>query len=147
MANSVLPLKRKQSILHLLESEWDFDGTVQWMLKEFRDDDAIKAAKNKEKLCMNILTLGGTGLNQHVNIVAFQQALAEYADNLRQKDQAQSNARLTEAIKERDRYRDLLADAEARAREATDDARDKERKLNAAERSVLRYELTGAAAA
>ena len=107
----------------------------------------VSAFLNKEKLCMNILTLGGTGLNQHVNIVAFQQALAEYGENLRQKDQAQANARLNDAIKERDRYRDLLADAEARAREATDDARDKERKLNAAERSVLRYELTGAAAA
>lgn len=146
MANSVLPVKRKQAILRMLENDWDVDGTIAWMLKEFADDPAIASAKNKEKLCRNILTLGGSGLNQHVNILAFQQALDEYSETLRLREEARLNARLDEAVKDRERYREQAADAEARARAANDEVRDLERKLNASERQVLRHELAAAPA-
>ena len=68
--------KRRDACLHLLRNDFDIEGTIRWMLREYADDPAMLRASNKEKLARNVITIGGSGDQQALNMVAFQQALA-----------------------------------------------------------------------
>ncbi len=69
--------------MHLLRKDFDIDGTIEWMLNEYADDPTIQRAANKGKLCRNIITIGGTGEHKDLNLVAFQQALVIFSQDVR----------------------------------------------------------------
>ena len=76
---SISVAKRREACLRLLRSDFDIDATVEWVMKEYADDPSFERAKNKERLARNIVTIGGSGDQQALNLVAFQQALSQYA--------------------------------------------------------------------
>ena len=82
---SISVTKRRDAVLRLLRSDFDIDGTVQWVMLEFADEPAMQRAKNKEALARNIVTIGSQGDQQSLNMVAFQQALAIHAEDQRRK--------------------------------------------------------------
>ena len=63
---------RREACLHLLRSELDIDGTIEWMLNEYALEPTIQRTVNKEKLCRNVITIGGRGEQKYLNLVAFQ---------------------------------------------------------------------------
>ena len=103
--------RRREACLHLIQSRFDVDGTIAWFLTTYADDPAVEAAKDKEKFARNLITMGGSGLNQIVNIIAFHQALMEHEDeNVRRHTsvaEAKSTALTGDVTRERDRNHDL----------------------------------------
>ena len=63
----------------------DIDATTKWVVKEYADDPSMQRATNKDRLARNIITIGGSGDQQQLNMVAFQQALAQHAEEQRRK--------------------------------------------------------------
>ena len=70
--------RRVQACAKSIDSEFDFDNVIAWMLQEFGDDDTIKRAKDPHKLCRNIITMGGGGREKDLNIAAFREAFTKY---------------------------------------------------------------------
>lgn len=60
MPKAIDETKRKLAFQKLIESKMDINSTVDWMLKEFKDDPAIAGAKNPAQLCRNIFDLPAT---------------------------------------------------------------------------------------
>ena len=141
---TVPTFKRKQACRWYMDSGFDAEGTIARMLDEFADDPAIARARNKEKLCRNIITMGGNGLNFEANQNAFQGALLDFVAAQRAKADAEHQAKMREITAERDSYRERAADAEARATAKTDEVIDLERKLANAERQTLTLRLQAA---
>ena len=106
--------KRREACLHLLRNDFDIDATVDWVLREFADEPSMERAKNKGKLARNIVTIGGSGDQQSLNLVAFEQALAIYGEEKRRKSVSAlegENKALKEALeRERDRNEELGKD-------------------------------------
>ena len=106
---------RVQACARSIDSEFDFDNVIAWMLQEFGDDDTIKRTKDPYKLCRNIITMGGGGREKDLNIAAFREAFTKYL-----------------ASHEK-RLRDRLDDSEKRLRDTMDAghrALDDERQAN-----------------
>ena len=108
--------KRRDACIQLLRNEFDIEGTVKWAVREYADDPAMARATNKERLARNIITIGGSGDQQALNMVAFQQALAIHA--------AEQNRRaISRQEAEVERLAQKLEQAEARANEVERDYR------------------------
>ena len=108
--------KRRDACLHLLRSEFDIDGTVKWVIREYAEDPAMERATNKERLARNIITIGGSGDQQALNMVAFQQALAIHASEQSRRAISQQEAEVT-------RLTQKLDQSEARANDVERDYR------------------------
>ena len=100
--------KRREACLRLLRSEFDIEGTIKWVLREYANDPAVERATNKEKLARNVITMGSSGDQQALNMVAFQQALTEHfgdqlrkANNLADTEKGQLKENLTLAEERR----------------------------------------------
>ena len=100
---SISVVKRREACLRLLRSEFDLEATIAWVLKEYADDPFVLRAKNKEKLARNIVTIGGSGDQQELNMLAFQQALATFATEQRQSSLAALRAEKESLVQERDK--------------------------------------------
>lgn len=76
------------------------------------DEPAIQQAKNKHKLALNIVSMGGSGLNQDANITAMRRAMDIYSDEKHQAEVqklTQENAALKAEL---DRERNAKQDVE-----------------------------------
>ena len=105
--------KRMQGCLYLLKHQFDIESTIDYVIRECSDEPAMERAKDKRKLARNIVTIGGTGDQQQLNLVAFKDALREFED---------------------DRQRHLQAEFRRDLEEARRQARDAEQRAFAAER-------------
>ena len=90
--------KRPTACFHLLKHEFDIDGTVDHVVKEFADEPAMQRAKNPRKLARNIVTIGRSGDQQEMNLHAFKQAL-EWLDQDRQRNLQAEHRREVECLK------------------------------------------------
>ena len=90
---SISPHKRMNACLRLIRNDFDIEGTVAWVMREYADDPAMQQAKHKEKLARNIITIGGSGDQQYMNLAAFKDALRLFEDT------AQKNRELVFAEK------------------------------------------------
>ena len=104
--------RRTDACLYLLRHNGDIDATVRYVLKEMADEPAIQQAKNKEKLARNIISMGGSGLNQDANITAMRRAMDIYADEKHQAEVAKLNQELTALKAELERERNAKQDVE-----------------------------------
>ena len=77
------PDRRKRACMYHIESRLNTDKTVEWMLKEFANDEAVKRAKYPEKLCRNIITMGAQGRERFMNQQAHAAALFEIMERER----------------------------------------------------------------
>ena len=112
-----IPLhKRTQGCLYLLKHQFDIEGTIDYVVREFADEPAMQRAQDKRKLARNIVTIGSTGDQQQLNLVAFRDALQEF-------DQDRQQRREAEFKRELDALRDQIRSAEARAVNAERDFR------------------------
>ena len=127
---SVSPARRREACLHFLRSNFDVDATVAWMIKEWREDPVIARAVNKDKLCRNIITIGSTGDQQYLNMVAFQQALDIYNQEIQKRDQERLQNDLKKAIQDADKYRELYE-------EQIGDIRDLNEQLRSSQRETI----------
>lgn len=104
--------RRTDACLYLLRHNGDIDATVKWILREMADEPAIQQAKNKPKLALNIISMGGSGLNQDANITAMRRAMDIYSDEKHQAEVqklTQENAALKAEL---DRERNAKQDVE-----------------------------------
>lgn len=108
--------KRTQGCLYLLRHNFDIEGTIDFVLKECADEPAMKRSKHPRKLARNLVTIGGSGDQQQLNLVAFKDALREFEDD-RQRNREQEHKREMDAV------RSQLRDAEQRAYSAERDYR------------------------
>ena len=104
--------RRTDACLYLLRHNGDIDATVRYVLKELADEPAIQQAKNKEKLARNIISMGGSGLNQDANITAMRRAMDIYADEKHQAEVAKLNQELAALKAELERERNAKQDVE-----------------------------------
>jgi hypothetical protein len=100
------------------------------MIKEWREDPVIARAVNKDKLCRNIITIGSTGDQQYLNMVAFQQALDIYNQEIQKRDQERLQNDLKKAIQDADKYRELYE-------EQVGDIRDLNEQLRSSQRETI----------
>ncbi|CAI8028218.1 hypothetical protein GBAR_LOCUS16101 [Geodia barretti] len=100
------------------------------MIKEWREDPVIARAVNKDKLCRNIITIGSTGDQQYLNMVAFQQALDIYNQEIQKRDQERLQNDLKKAIQDADKYRELYE-------EQIGDIRDLNEQLRSSQRETI----------
>ena len=129
--------KRTEACKQLLRNEFDVDTTVKWVLRTYADEPEFVRATNKDRLARNIVTIGGSGIQQELNLVAFQQALAWHAAEQRRRE-ASVHEQVVEDLKAK-----LLA-TENRADEAAGEYRnqvtkvqDLQEKLATTERELL----------
>ena len=111
---SVSMIKRTEACLRLLRSDFDIEGTIEWMLNEYADDPTIQRAANKEKLCRNMITIGGTGEQKYLNLVAFRQALIIFSRDVNRNRAAKHETRISklkeqpqESLRIEEMYREL----------------------------------------
>ena len=141
---SISITKRRDACLRFLRSDFDIDGTVAWVMREYMDDPSMERAKNKGKLARNIVTIGGSGDQQALNMVAFQQALAVLADEQRRKavkahtDETSALRGQNAALQER------LHEIEAELRDRTDRLYDQQEKFHGVEKERLQALATSA---
>ena len=81
--------RRREACLHFIENGFDSERTVAWMLKTFADEPSFLRAKNKARLALNTITIGGQGDQQQLNMIAFQGAITEANDKLRDRREAE----------------------------------------------------------
>ena len=74
MAGITIP-KRAQACYHLMTHDFDIDRTVDHIVEAFADEPAMQRANNPRKLARNIVTIGGSGDQQEMNLQAFKVAL------------------------------------------------------------------------
>ena len=133
--------KRRDAVLRLLRSDFDIDGTVAWVVREYAEEPTMERAKNKEKLARNLVTIGSSGDQQALNMVAFQQALALHAEDQRRKAVNVHEA-TTDAMKvELDRARSQIDDLEKDYRDQVNKVQNLQERLSEAEKSALRQAL------
>lgn len=104
--------RRTDACLYLLRHNGDVDATVKYVLKEMADEPAIQQAKNKEKLVRNIVSMGGSGLNQDANITAMRRAMDIYSDEKHQAEVEKLTRRVTTLESELERERSAKQDVE-----------------------------------
>ena len=104
--------RRTDACLYLLRHNGDVDATISYVLREMADEPAIQQAKNKDKLARNIISMGGSGLNQDANITAMRRAMDIYADEKHQAEVAKLNQELTALKAELERERNAKQDVE-----------------------------------
>lgn len=122
--------RRTDACLYLLRHNGDVDATIKYVLKEMADEPAIQQAKNKEKLVRNIVSMGGSGLNQDANITAMRRAMDIYSDEKKQAEIAkltQENAALKAEL---DRVRNAKQDVELEYRKLSEQHNIKSEQLN-----------------
>ena len=115
-----VPFKyREAACLKFIESGFKIETTIGWMQSQYGEEDSMKRAKYPEKLCRNILTLGGGGNEQQLNIVAFKNALGEYQRQLQERHEASASVKISnlesqlqEAESDKDVLQLRLADAQ-----------------------------------
>lgn len=150
--------RRREAVLRLLNSDFDIDSTVKWVLRELADEPVMMRAKNKEALARNIITIGSTGIQQELNLVAFQQALAEYGatrrksamDSLTQENKALEDKVAALESDVREQRREIQTQARSldkvhTAKDEVEKARDELRQqLMAADRETMALRLEAA---
>ena len=111
---SMSMIMRREACLHLLRSELDIDGTIEWMLNEYADEPIIQRTANKGKLCRNVITIGGKGEQKYLNMVAFQQALIIFTQEVHRNWAAAQETRIRQledqletSHRREEKYRDL----------------------------------------
>ena len=89
--------RRRDACLHYIQSDFDIDATVRWVLREFRAEPAFLRSKNPERLARNIVTMGGQGDQQEMNAVGFMQALNLHVEGLLDRRIVQTQNELNES--------------------------------------------------
>ena len=89
--------KRKLGCLWLLNHRFDVEGAIDYVIAECADEPALQNATDKRKLARNIVTIGGTGLQQMANLSAFKEALGEF-DEERQRRVVQHHQEDLDAV-------------------------------------------------
>ena len=140
----ISPARRREACLHLIQSKFDTDATIDWFLTKFADDPAVESAQNKEKLVHNIITMGGSGLNQHVNMIAFQQALTDYQSESQRREKSVSEAEITSLKVQVESERDRTFDLQKQHNEQSRQIQQLTEKLAAAERTTYQLEAHAA---
>ena len=137
---------RQDIQLNWLQNGYDIPKAIAYGKKAHANDEAIKNAKDPDKLIRNIFDLSGHSANYQLNRLSLQNALAELGKRQTLEADAEHKAEVAKLEKDRDHYRNLLQDAERRAQSATDDKFNLQTRLSASEMAVMRYELAGATA-
>ena len=130
---SISVTKRRDACLRLLRNDFDIDGTISWMLREYADDPAMERVANKEKLARNIITIGGSGDQQALNMVAFQQALAIHASEQNRRAVSQQEAEVTRLTQKLDSVEARANDVEREYRTQVQMVQDLRERLSRAE--------------
>jgi hypothetical protein len=112
-----IPLtKRTRGCLYLLKHQFDIEATIDFVIRECADEPAMQRAQDKRKLARNIVTIGSTGDQQQLNLVAFKDALREF-------DEERQQRLMAEHKRELDTLNGRVRDAEQRAYAAERDFR------------------------
>ena len=88
--------RRQDACLHFIHNGFDADQTIAWMLTEYREEPTVLRAKHPEKLCRNIITMGGSGIEKEANIAAFNRALDVHAAQERDREAAATRQKMAE---------------------------------------------------
>lgn len=112
--------RRTDACLYLLRHNGDVEATIAYVLREMADEPAIQSAKNKEKLVRNIVSMGGSGLNQDANIQAMRRAMDIYADEKHQAEVAKLTQRVTSLEADLEKERNAKQDVELDYRKVSD---------------------------
>ena len=108
--------KRKMGCLHLLRNEFNIEGAIDFVVRECADEPAMQRSADQRKLARNIVTIGGSGDQQQLNLQAFKEALDTF-DAERQRNLFQDHKRETDDLKNQ------LQEANQRANAAERDYR------------------------
>ena len=108
--------KRKAGCLYLIKNEFDIERSVYFVVRECADEPAMQRSANQRKLARNVVTIGGSGDQQQLNLQAFKEALNDF-DAERQRNLVQDHKR------EVDELKDKLNETERRANAAERDYR------------------------
>lgn len=95
---SISIYKRALGCLYLIKHEFDIDGTVDHVIKELADEPKMRSAKYPRKLARNLVTIGGNGDQQEMNLAAFKDALHWY-DKERHQNLVNQHRREMEELK------------------------------------------------
>ena len=91
--------KRAQGCLYLLRHNFDIEETINFVIRECADEPAMQRAADKRKLARNLVTIGGSGDQQQLNLQAFKDALREFEED-RQRNREQEHKREMDALKD-----------------------------------------------
>ncbi len=91
--------KRAQGCLYLLRHNFDIEDTINFVIRECADEPAMQRAQDKRKLARNIVTIGGSGDQQQLNLAAFKDALREFEED-RMRNREQEYKREVDALKD-----------------------------------------------
>lgn len=127
------------------ESGQNATETVDWMMKEFADEDTIRRAKYPRKLCLNVITMGGSGDQKQMNIYAFNAALAKFQANEVMREVAKHRSEMDKYRSETEQLRRRLDDAHDREMQLQNTNRELENqlhnvKMDAANQRILALE-------
>jgi hypothetical protein len=111
--------KRREACLRLLRNQFDIEATIKWAIKAYADDPAMERAMHKERLARNIITIGGSGDQQQLNLVAFQQALTQFAAEQMEQAERKHQKELGEVKTELNQMREQLHETESERRGLT----------------------------
>jgi len=106
-----IPLEyRVEGTLRFIESGFKIEETIDWFLARFASLEPIVKSSNPRTLVRNMLTMGGSGWNQDLNIVAFGKAYdvvverrVTEAEATRDKQLREAKQRIATLEKERER--------------------------------------------
>jgi uncharacterized protein YllA (UPF0747 family) len=135
-------VRRRDACLRLLRSDFDIDATTKWVVKEYADDPSMQRATNKDRLARNIITIGGSGDQQQLNMVAFQQALAQHAEEQRRKAVNTEAAKAAEFAAQLDKARTQIHEMEREYREQVKKVQSLQGQLSTAKEESLQKALT-----
>ena len=138
---SISITKRKEACLHLLRNDFDIEGTIQWFLRRNSDDPVVQRAKYPEKLARNIITIGGSGDQQQLNLVAFQQALDLHAAEQRRQALNVLESKSNDLQERLDREQARNAELQGDYNRQVIKVQDLQDRLNNAEQVALRAAL------
>jgi DNA-binding SARP family transcriptional activator len=133
--------KREAACLEFIRSGFKTEATVQWMLKEYANETTIQRATHPDKLCRNIITMGGSGDQQQLNCVAFRSACDTHIKELSAKQEATLDAKYKALELDYERMRDRHDDAENRATKYGEEVRELQNRLNNMEREKHSLQL------
>ena len=143
MATTIPISKRREGCLALIRNNFDTDKAVEFVMKDCANEPAMIRAKYPERLAFNIVTIGGNGVQQQLNLIAFQQAITQHAADLNRQSVNKANAENEKLRDQNERLTEQVRELEAARASLSQQVISKTDDLRRAEVSMAQGALTG----
>ncbi len=110
-------VKREKGVRYLIDHDLDLALGVAFLVRECADEPKMKAAKDRQLLARNILTMKGTGAEKELNWRSWRDAIIKYGEDIAR---SRDGAFKEELAKKDERILELEAEARSLYRDNRD---------------------------